>query len=174
VRGFLDSKRGKALDYCYVKIIPILPSLPTLDISLLLVVMVKIGGDTGKGFLKVTASIFTSTTEPPVSRKRRRTREEGISGGKKFLENGQRMILLLCVVKDVPESMENLELLFTYVNLAGLKFTITGNFKILMPWFGLLGCSSVHPCLYCNMERRKGEWIESGRVELRTLGGTFL
>jgi hypothetical protein len=92
-----------------------------------------------------------------VSRKRRRTREEGISGGKKFLENGQRMSLLLRVFKDVPESMENLELLFTYLNLASLKFTITGDFKFLMPWFGLLGCSSVHPCLYFNMERRKGE-----------------
>lgn len=152
VRGFLEmvaSKRGKVLDDCHV----------------------KIGGDTGKGFLKVTASIFTPTPEAQMSRKRRRTREEGLSGGKKFMENGQRMILLLCVVKDVPESMENLELLFTYVNLAGLKFTITGDFKFLMPWFGLIGCSSVHPCLYCNMERRKGDWIETGGVELRTLGG---
>ena len=50
VRGFLEmvaSRRGKVLDECHL----------------------KIGGDTGKGFLKVTASIFTPTTEPPASRK---------------------------------------------------------------------------------------------------------
>ena len=156
VRGFLEmvaSKRGEILDECSL----------------------KIGGDTGKGFMKITASLFTPNTADPVSRKKRRTREDGISEVNKFSETGQRMILLLCVVKGVPESMENLELLFTHVNLTGLKFTITGDFKFLMPWFGLLGCSSVHPCLYCNQERRKGEWVKKKDnevgVELRTLGG---
>ena len=147
------SKRGKILDECSL----------------------KIGGDTGKGFMKITASLFTPNTADPVSRKKRRTREDGISEVNKFSETGQRMILLLCVVKGVPESMENLELLFTHVNLTGLKFTITGDFKFLIPWFGLLGCSSVHPCLYCNQERRKGEWVKKKDnevgVELRTLGG---
>ena len=80
------------------------------------------------------------------------------------------MILLLCVVKGVPESMENLGLLFSYVNLSGLKFTVTGDFKFLMPWFGLLGCASIHPCLYCNIERRKGVWTKKEDHQLRTLG----
>ena len=155
VKDFLDlvaRKRGMVLEECNL----------------------KIGGDTGKGFLKVTASIYTSNAPTAEKeKKRRRTREEGIGGGKRFVEHGQRMILLLCLVKGVPESEENLELIFTHVKLAGLRFKITGDFKFLMPWFGLLGCSSVHPCLYCNKERRKGEWIEKEgtAVELRTLGG---
>ena len=144
-------------------------------VPVLLAKDLKIGGDTGKGFLKVTASIYTSNATPLAEKekKRKRTREEGIGGGKRFVEHGQRMILLLCLVKGVPESEENLELIFTHVKLAGLRFKMTGDFKFLMPWFGLLGCSSVHPCLYCNKERRKGEWIEKEgtAVELRTLGG---
>ena len=52
VRGFLEmvaSKRGKILDECSL----------------------KIGGDTGKGFMKITASLFTPNTADPVSRKKK-------------------------------------------------------------------------------------------------------
>ena len=56
------------------------------------------------------------------------------------------------------------------MNLSGLKFTITGNLNFLMPWFGLLGCASLHPCLYCNIERRKGVWTKKEDHQLRTLG----
>ena len=49
---------------------------------------IKIGGDTGKGFLKLTASIFTPNTEAPTSKKTRRTRDDGIGGGRLFSENG--------------------------------------------------------------------------------------
>ena len=42
-----------------------------------------------------------------------------------------------------------------------------------MPCFGLLGCGSSNPCLYCPRERRKvggvAKW-EEGEVELRTIG----
>ena len=151
VRGFLEmvaTRRGKILEECNL----------------------KIGGDTGKGFLKLTASIYEPAAEAPTSKKIRRSRDDGIGGGRHFSDSGQRMILLLCVVKGVPESMENLGLLFSYVDLSGLKFTITGDFKFLMPWFGLLGCGSTHPCLYCNIERRKGVWIEKEDHQLRTLG----
>ena len=44
-----------------------------------------------------------------------------------------RTMDLLGLVKGVPESSENLELIFTFVNLTGLKFSITGDFKFLMP-----------------------------------------
>ena len=130
------SKRERVLDECHL----------------------KIGGDTGKGFLKVTASIFNPSSSPMLEKgkKMRRTRDDGIGGGTKFEEHGQRMILLLGLVKGVPERKENIDLIFNLVNLAGLKFTMTGDFKFPMHWFGLLGCSSVHPCLYCNKERRKG------------------
>ena len=151
--GFLNliaRKRGKELEDCHL----------------------KIGGDTGKGFLKITASIFTES-EVQQNRKKRRTREEGIHGGSRFEETGQRMVLLLFLVKGVPETMENLDIIFNMLNLESLEYTITGDFKFLMPCFGLLSCNAVHPCLYCNGERRKGKWItrQDAVRELRTFGG---
>ena len=65
--------------------------------------------------------------------KMRRTRDDEIGGGTKFEVNGQRMILLLGLVNGVPESKENIDLIFNLVNLAGLKLTMTGDFKFLMP-----------------------------------------
>ena len=38
----------------------------------------------------------------------RRTSKEGIRGGVRFVDHGQRMILLLGLVKGVPECKENL------------------------------------------------------------------
>ena len=153
VKEFLEvvaRKRGKVLDECSV----------------------KIGGDTGKGFLKITASIYNpgTSSQEKSAKKMRRTSKEGIRGGVRFVDHGQRMILLLGLVKGVPECQENLEKIFSLINLSGIKFNMTGDFKFLMAWFGLLGCSSVHPCLYCNMERRKGKWVVKDDVELRTLG----
>ena len=61
----------------------------------------------------------------------------------RFEDHGQRMILLLGLVKGVPESQENVEQILSLVNLSGIKFTMTGDFKFLMAWFGLFGCRSV-------------------------------
>ena len=83
------------------------------------------------------------------------------------------MVLLLFLVKGMPETMENLDIIFNMLNLESLEYTITGDFKFLMPCFGLLSCNAVHPCLYCNGERRKGKWItrQDAVRELRTFGG---
>ena len=52
VRGFLEmvaTQRGKILEECNI----------------------KIGGDTGKGFLKITASIFTPGTETLIGKRKK-------------------------------------------------------------------------------------------------------
>ena len=59
------------------------------------------------------------------------------------------------------------------VDLSSLKFKVTGDLHFLMPLFGLMGCGSSNPCLYCPLERRKvggkAAW-EARQVELRTVG----
>ena len=47
---------------------------------------------------------------------------------------------------------------------------MTGNYKLLMPSFGLMTCSSSHPCLYCARSRVKGVWqeVENSSDMLRT------
>ena len=110
----------------------------------------KVGGDTGKGFFKLTASLYVPASRTaPISKKMRRSREDGVSPVGKFAETGQRMILLLAWCKGIPESAENLEIVYNAVNLHSLQFIMTGDYKLLMPSFGLMSCSSTHPCLYC-------------------------
>lgn len=95
--------------------------------------------------------------------KTRRRREEGITGGK-VEETGQEMILLLAVVPGIPESPLNIWTIFDALKLHDIPFIITGDLKFLMPCFGLLSCSSSHPCLFCTSKRHNGEWTVN-RVE---------
>jgi hypothetical protein len=70
----------------------------------------KFGGDIGKGFFKLTASLYVPASRTaPISKKMRRSREDGVSPVGKFAETGQRMILLLAWCKGIPESAENLQ-----------------------------------------------------------------
>ena len=73
----------------------------------------------------------------------------------------------------LSQQLGNYEHLFRAVELSRLPFKITGDLHFIMPCFGLLGCSSSNPCVYCPRERRRlggvAKW-EEGDVELRTLG----
>ena len=120
----------------------------------------KLGADSGKGFFKLTASIYIpSSPTPIVTKKVRRSREDGVCS-ERFSETGQRKILLLAWCKDIPESAENLEIIYQAVNISSVSFIMTGDYKLLMPSFGLMSCSSSHPCLYCARARVKGVWEE--------------
>jgi hypothetical protein len=50
-----------------------------------------------------------------------------------------------------------------------LDYTITGDLSALMQLFGLMSCSSSHPCLYCPLKRSKGKWGIND-VQLRSMG----
>ena len=58
------------------------------------------------------------------------------------------------------------------VNIAVLRFILTGDFHFLMPCLGLMNCSSSNPCPFCPRVRSKvggvAKWQE-GEVEPRTL-----
>ena len=119
----------------------------------------KLGADGGKGFFKLTASIYIPCSSTPNQIKKRRSREDGVCGAR-FSETGQRKILLLAWCKDIPESAENLEFIYQAVDVNSVSFIMTGDYKLLMPSFGLMSCSSTHPCLYCARSRVKGVWEE--------------
>jgi hypothetical protein len=130
----------------------------------------KLGGDSGKGFLKLTLTLYDdeSIIEDRPAKKARRSREEGICGTYAE-ETGQRMILLLAVLPTVAESPYNLKKLIDLIGINEFPHKITGDLKFLMPIFGLKGCSSCNPCLYCNGPRTKGEW-RLDDAQLRTFG----
>ena len=129
----------------------------------------KLGGDSGKGFLKLTLTLYDddeSVDEERPAKKKRRTREDRI--GTSAEETGQNMILLLGVVPTIPESSFNIQKMIEAIGINEFPYMVTGDLKFLMPCFGLKGCSSLHPCLLCSKMRRKGEWLEGGN--LRTFG----
>ena len=102
------------------------------------------------------------------------TRKEGVEGGYQFKDWGSRRILILAVVRKVPETAYNLDLIIKMVGLDQIRFTLTGDFAFLLPCFGLVkGCSAANPCLLCDQERSKvgggkARWVETPEPSLRS------
>ena len=85
----------------------------------------------------------------PIENKliKQRSREDRICGGQKFVETGQRMILLLAWCKGVQQNRENLENIFDHVCIQKHRFKLTGDYHFAMSCFALMDWSSLHPCL---------------------------
>ena len=105
-----------------------------------------IQGDTGQGFLKLSMSRIRADELNPgenkgddsKTKKKRRTREEGVLGGREFNDWGVRKLLILAIVRKVPESACNLQIIFDAIKLNKLQFKLTGDFSFFMPCIGLL------------------------------------
>ena len=140
--------------------------------------MVKlVQGDSGQGWFKLALSLIETSDlvsdGGEGSSKRRRSREDGIGGGLKFLSYGARKILILALVQGVPESNINLEIIYSSVSVCQLSFKLTGDLHFVMPSLGLMSCSSSNPCPYCTQLRTKdggGPARWNGEGVLRTLG----
>lgn len=153
-----------------------------------------IQGDSGQGYTKIAVSRIDMKeleedccTRIPgagvdyledelegTSRKRRRSREDGIEDGEQFQDWGARKLFILAVVYKVQENAYNLETIFKAIKLEQLNFRFTGDFAFFMPSLGLLkGCSSCNPCPLCDQERTKeggvAKWVE-GDTNLRSFG----
>ena len=90
--------------------------------------ILKLGADCGKGFFKLSASIYIpSSPSPIVTKKVRRSREDGVFS-ERFSETGQWKILLLALCKDIPESTENLEIIYQAVNISSVSVIMTRDY----------------------------------------------
>jgi len=94
----------------------------------------KIGGDSGKGFFKLTLTLYDEDVEGG-DKKKRRKRKDGVTGGE-VEETGQSMILLLAVVPGIPETAHNIWSVLQAVGVNCHPYKITGDLKFLMQ----LGC----------------------------------
>ena len=154
-------------------------------------------GDTGQGYLKIGINVILKKdlekeqgvrvpaagtefcreecNETGPSSKIRRTREQGVGGGKQFSDWGARKMILLAVVHKIPESHHNLAIIFTSIGLNRIAFKLTGDLAFLMPIIGCgKGCSGTNPCPVCDQRKttaggQGSRWVE-GEVNLRTLG----
>jgi hypothetical protein len=67
------------------------------------------------------------------------------------------MILLLATVPGIPESPHNIKVIIDIIGINLLPYKLTTDLKMLMPFFGLMSCSSSHPCIVCFNRRIKGK-----------------
>ena len=115
----------------------------------------------------------------PSKMPRRRTRAEGIAGGKEFKDWGSHKMLLLAVVQTTTESHHNLQVLLEVIAADTFPYKLTGDFAFLLPFIGCSkGCSSSNPCPMCDVWRSKEggtkpRWVDPEKASLRTLGDQF-
>ena len=150
----------------------------------------KVMVDSGKEWEKVcltmspnlptySAAPFPLPQSTPEEKRKRRSREDGVRRDSSST-TGQSTILFLAVVKGMKETAGNFAVLWEKLQLSQVRYTVSADFAALMPLFGLMSCSSSHPCLYCPLRRlgtgqwegrwtEEGEWVQT-EVGLRTIG----
>ena len=114
--------------------------------------LVKVGIDSGHGFLKICLSVFDM--------------DNLVSGSKvglsmKFKDSGVKKVFLVAAVPDVPENYQSVKL-WLNLELQNLdrRFTIATDLKSCNILLEMMLHSSCHPCCWCDMEkvtcRKKG------------------
>ena len=68
--------------------------------------------------------------------------------GQKF--TGVNKMIVLALVRDIPETYENVKLIFKKANLNDIKFKLACNLKILNVILGLSSHEGKHSCMYCD------------------------
>ena len=82
-------------------------------------------------------------------------------------------MLILAIVRKIPENAHHLQLIFAALKLCERHFKLTLDFSFFMPCFGFCkGCGAANPCPLCDQERSKvgggkARWVE-GEVSLRS------
>lgn len=92
--------------------------------------------------------------------------DENENNGRKSA--GINKLIIIALAEEACESYENLELIFSLLNLNGLcgiaEYCVSADLKLIMIVLGLQTCSSMHPCAWCNA--KSGDLLQKG--ELRT------
>ena len=104
----------------------------------------RVGLDSGGGFLKVCMSIFnlSGTTSQKVS-------------AKKFKDSGVKKVIIIAISPNVPENYVNIKKMWLNIGLhtTSRKFTIATDLKLCNILLGLMSHSSKHPCCWCDIDK---------------------
>ena len=132
--------------------------------------VVKVGLDGGKGHLKMILSMYDPSgvlgNTGDVSRV---TREQGIGSGEDYSLLGRKKVIILAIAPNTPENYTNLQIFYDMVGINQLAYKQTGDLKAFNILLGLMACSSLSGCCYCEAKRSSSEWKEGGG-KLRTAG----
>ena len=132
-------------------------------------VQVKVGLDGGKGHLKLILSLYEPDNLQVNKRGHSRvTRDLGIGCGPDFSLLGRKKIMILATTPDTPENYFNLQFIYDTVGVNQVNYKQTGDFKALNILLGLMSCSSLCGCPYCEAKRSHYEWTDGG-AKLRSV-----
>ena len=109
-------------------------------------VLIKIGIDGGGGFLKCCLSIF----DPVMDGQSRKNDRD-------FKNSGVKKCFIIGIVPNIPETYFNLKRLWLNVGASDLDrpFTIASDLKLCNILLGLMSHSSLHPCCWCDIEKKE-------------------
>ena len=132
---------------------------------------IKIGLDSGGGFLKVCLTLNNSADSSSTSQEptKRHTYSEGVTA-KSRSDGSVKRLFIIALAPDVPENYRNLLSVWTHLKLdmVHLPFTIAADLKMASILMGLMGHGSNHPCTWCEVS--KDNLLSGRRGRSRTLG----
>lgn len=125
-------------------------------------VNLKLMADGGKGFFKISLSIFldscksepnyeskNSDFESDLKSSKRNLYSDGGTTGRKSLLTSVNRLIMLCVVPQIKETYSNIELLFKLTNINNIPFKFVSDFKVLLIVNGQQTATASFPCPYC-------------------------
>lgn len=120
-------------------------------------VLLKVGIDGGRNFLKVCLNIqsLTQSIEPEDSINNCSVKQ------KKLRDGGVKKLMILAIAHDVQENFRNMLTICTALDLhSELESSpdskmLSCDLKLINLLLGLMGHGSNHPCAWCDAERRK-------------------
>ena len=109
--------------------------------------LVKVGIESGGGFLKICLSVFDMDNLVSGSK---------IGLSKKFKDSGVKTVFLVAAVPYVPENYQNVKKLWLNLGLQNLdrRFTIATDLKLCNILLGMISHNSCRPRWWCDVEKR--------------------
>lgn len=121
-------------------------------------VCVKAMADGGRGFFKISLSIFQENSDGDDfnyddltihDKNQRSLYSEGGSASKKAKLMSVKRVILLCIVPKIKETYENVKLLFDITKINNIPFKFVSDFKLMLIINGQQTASAMFPCPYC-------------------------
>lgn len=124
----------------------------------------KIGFDSGGGFLKICISI-QSTEEDAQHTITRQRYTDGVNA-KRFKDSGVKKLFILGIAESTQENYNNVSKMWYSLNMQRFRSTIAVDLKLANIMSGIMSHSSSFPCTWCFT--KKDDLAQCG--ELRSIG----
>jgi hypothetical protein len=149
--------------------------------------VIKVMADGGQGFFKICMTVLPENYSPELDRgvdgteldseseeemeasnspkSKRSLYSEGGSVGRKGKLTGVHRLIMLCIVPQIKESYENLDLLFKLTKINNISFKFVSDFKVLLLVNGQQTATSSYPSPYCFVTLRSLRGSDEKRLD---------